>query len=487
MSAQPAHYPGMDDFARFDERMPPASIEAEQAVLGSLMLAPGSLVKVSDWLAADDFLRADHQLIYRAVCGLAERNEPCDPITMGEWFATNGLADEFGGPAYLLELANNTPSAANVVAHAEIVVERARLRRACDIGSKLQRAALRPGAASDAIVGEAVHQLSGMHASKMRGGLMPAKPAMARMQENLMARYIEAERAPAGAPIRLLGHPWPWDDMNRATKGLRRGVLYVVGARPSMGKSVFALQTAVHVAKEKLNTAFFTVEMTAEECMGRAVSAEAKVPHEWVESPTPHVPDAETYWPHITRATTILLDIPLLIDETPGITIDQLMARARRAHLQRPLDLIVIDHMHDMAIDAKKEVRHEYGRIAQGAKTLAKELNCPVVLLAQLNREVAKRPNKRPTMADLRESGEIEQKADVILFLHRDDYYEPTSARRGIVDVLFGKGRNIKAGQAVELVNRFDQMRLADYSSWEPPFEAPASNIEKFMPRGFKG
>ncbi|UPG89295.1 replicative DNA helicase [Luteibacter aegosomaticola] len=477
----------MDDFARFDERMPIASIEAEQAVLGSLMLVPESLVKVSDWLTAEDFLRTDHQLIYRAVCGLAERNAPCDPITMGDWFEAHGIGEEAGGPGYLLHLANTTPSAANVVAHAEIVVERSRLRRAAYIGARIQQQANRPGAASDAIVGDAVHQLSGMHASRMRGGLESARPAMTRMQNTLMARYLEAEAAPAGAPVRLLGLPWPWADLNRDTKGLRPGVLYVVGARPSMGKTVFALQIAIHNALHGKNVAFFTVEMTADEVMARAVACEGHIAHDWVESPTPHDPNAEDYWPRLTAATSRLIDAPLLIDETPGISIDQLMARARRAHIQRPLDMIVIDHMHDMWVDPRKEARHEYGRIAQGAKTLAKELRIPVVLLAQLNREVSKRKDPRPVMSDLRESGEIEQKADVILFLHRDDYYDPTSARRGLVDVIKGKGRNIKVGQSIELVNRFDQMRLDEYSSWEPPFDPAPSSIEKFMPRGFKG
>lgn len=485
MSAQPDYHKPTDDFARFDERLPPCAIDAEQAVLGGLMLSPDALPKVSDWLAAEDFFRRDHQAIYRAIVGLAEKKSPWDAITIGDWFVANDLGHVVDA-TYLMELANGTPSAANIVAYGEIVVEKSRLRRAADLGAKLMQAANRHGAASDMVIGEAVHQLSAMHISRMRGGLELARPALKRMQEGLMTRYLEAEAAPVSHSVRLLGLPWAWPDLNTATKGLRPGLLYVVGARPSMGKSVFALQTAVHNAIAGKNVAFFTVEMTAEECMARAVACEAQIPHDWVESPTPHHPDAESYWPRLTEATTKLLEANLLVDETPGISIDQLMARARRAHLQRPLDLIVIDHMHDMGIDPKKEARHEYGRIAQGAKTLAKELRIPVVLLAQLNRDVAKRKSPRPVMSDLRESGEIEQKADVILFLHRDDYYEATCARRGLVDVIFGKGRNIKAGQVVELVNRFDQMRLAANDEWERP-EAPPANIERYMPRGFKG
>ncbi|URL59601.1 replicative DNA helicase [Luteibacter flocculans] len=483
MSAQPDYYPGMDDFARFDERLPPCSIEAEQAVLGGLMLSPESLAKVSDWLTADDFFRRDHQAIYRAILGLSAQKSPCDAITMGDWFVANDLGHMIDGPTYLMELANGTPSAANIVAYGEIVVEKSRLRRASDVGAALMQAANRTTAASDMVIGEAVHQLSSMHASKLRGGLESAVPALKRMQEQMFARYDAAE---SDKGMRLLGLPWPWRELNRATKGLRAGVLYVVGARPNMGKSVFGGQTAVFTALSKKNVAWFSVEMTAEECMARAVAAQAQIPHDWVESPTPHDPDAESYWPRLTSAVTMLIDAPLHIDETPGINIDQLMARARRAHMQRPLDLIVIDHMHDMGIDEKKEVRHEYGRITQGAKTLAKELGCPVILMAQLNRASAQRPNKRPTMTDLRESGEIEQKADVILFLHRDDYYDPKSPRKGIVDVILAKGRNIRTGDNVELLNCFSEMRLKDLDEWDRP-EPIADNIAPYMPRGFKG
>lgn len=482
MSNHPDFYPDMDSFGRGDQVLPPCSIEAEQAVLGGLMLGPGSLVKVSDWLAAEDFFRRDHQLIYRAIVGLVDRKSPCDAITMGDWFLANGMA-EMVEPTYLMELANTTPSASNIVAYAEIVVERSRLRRASDVGAQLLQASNRPGAASDAVVGEAVHQLSTMHASKLRGGLESPVPALKRMQEQMFARYDAA-----GAPgeIRLLGLPWPWRDLNRVTKGMRAGVLYVIGARPNMGKSVFGLQAATFTARAGKHVAVFSVEMTAEECMARAVAAEAQIPHDWVENPSPHVPDAETYWPRLTGAVTILMNAPLQIDETPGINIEQLMARARRAHMQRPLDLIVIDHMHDMGIDEKKEVRHEYGRITQGAKTLAKELGCPVILMAQLNRAAATRPNKRPTMTDLRESGEIEQKADVILFLHRDEYYDPKSPRKGIVDVILAKGRNIRTGDDVELLNCFSQMRLDDLDEWDRP-APPDERLAPYMPKGFKG
>jgi replicative DNA helicase len=453
-------------------RVPPHDITAEQAVLGALMLAPESLAKVSDWLTEHDFYRADHRLIYRAVAALIDRGSPVDTVTMMDWFDANGLADLIGGAGYLIELNNATASAARIVAYAEIVSEKSRLRAAIGVGTKLVESAWGRGADAEQVIGHAAHELSQMHASKLRGALEPVKAAMKRMQTELMARY---QRGPG-----LLGEPWPWKDLNDCTKGLRDGVLYIVGARPSMGKSIFGLQTALFHALRGHNSAFFSVEMTAEECMARAVACVGEIPHDWVENPAKEDDNAEWYWSRLSDATARIIDAPLLIDETPSLSVDQWMARSRRAHMQNPLRLIVLDHIHDMAIDPKREARHEIGRIVQGGKTLAKELRCPVVMLAQLNRSLANRSDKRPTMTDLRESGEIEQKADVILFLHREDYYQPDTHLRGMVEVIPAKGRNIRTGQHIGLQNVFGEMRMAD---WVGPW--PASPEPERKSRGF--
>lgn len=457
--------------------IPPHAIDAEQAVIGGLMLAPAALAKISDWLAEDDFYRKDHRLIYRAIVALVARNTPCDPVTLGEWFAVNDLSELIGGPEYLIELSNATPSAANIVAYAEIVAEKSRLRAVIDTGARLVSSAMERGADSQQILATTTHELAQMQASKLRGGLESARIGMKRMQAELMARY---QRGPG-----LIGAPWPWKELNDCTKGLRDGVLYVVGARPSMGKSIFGLQAAVFNALRGANTAFFSVEMGADECMSRAVACVGEIPHEWVENPAKEEREAEFYWSRLTDAMERITDAPLLIDETPGISIAQLMARARRAHLQKPLRLIVVDHMHDMAIDPK-QARHDYGQIAQGAKTLAKEMRCPVILLAQLNRSLAARADKRPTMTDLRESGEIEQKADVILFLHREDYFEPDSHLKGMVEVIPAKGRNIRTGKAIALQNTFGEMRMQDWiGDWPAqPQQAPTGQRRAFRAGG---
>lgn len=445
-------------------RVPPHDTAAEQAVLGALMLAPESLAKISDWLTEADFYRADHRMIYRAVSSLIDRGSPVDTVTLMDWFDANGLAELIGGSTYLIELNDATASAARIVAYAEIVSEKSRLRAAITAGTNLAEAAWKRGADPEQVIGTATHELAQMHASKLRGGLEPAKVGMKRMQAELMERY---KRGPA-----LLGQPWPWQALNHCTKGLRDSVVYIVAGRPSMGKSVMGLQVAINNALNGNNTAFFSVEMSADECMARAVACVGEIPHDWVESPNDKDMDADFYWSRLSTSTQRIIEAPLLIDETPSISITQLMARARRAHMQKPLRLIVVDHMHDMAIDPR-QARFDYGQIVQGGKVMAKEFRCPVVILAQLNRGNATRTEKRPTLTDLRESGEIEQKADVILFLHREDYYDKNTHMKGVIEVIPAKGRNIKTGDNILLKNVFSEMRMDDWTDVWP--EAPAN------------
>lgn len=451
-------------------RTPPHSIDAECAVLGGLMIDQKSLSLIADWLTEDDFYRRDHRLIFRAIAFLSEQNKPCDAVTMAEWFDDNGLT-EIVDTNYVLQVNNSTPSAANIVAYAEIVREKAQLRRCIDEGTALAGRAFERGADSTDILAQSLHSLSVMSASKVRGGLSPVKPAMKLLFAEMIERY---NKGPG-----LLGIPTPWHEVNELTKGLRPGVLYVIGARPSMGKSVFAENVAGFSALRGVRTAFFAVEMTAQEILARACASHGDIPFDFVEQPNDKVEDAALYWSRHTTVTKLLVESPLLIDDTPSLRIEQLMARARREHRRSPLGLIVIDHLHDMHTDPKLEVRHEYGRITQGAKTLAKEMNCPVMLFAQLSRKLADRGDKRPTLTDLRESGEIEQKADVVLFLHREDYYDKESHMRGIVEVIPAKGRNIRIDKTIHLSNRFDRMRLDDFDG---PLPLPSA---KQTSRGF--
>jgi len=448
----------------------PQSRDAEQAVLGGLMIDPSALAKIADWLSESDFYAQEHRAIFRAVTELTKASRPCDPVTMADWFAENKLSDLVGGAGYVIELANTTPGAANIVAYAEIVREKSVLRSLVEVGDRLAADAGEARKPSADLVAGASHALGGLSATP-KGGLMQAKVAFKALVSQQIERY---EAGP-----KLLGLPTPWHELNKITHGLRPGVLYIVGARPSMGKSVFIENLAFFTALRGTNTAIFSAEMTAQEYAARATASHGDIPFAWVEQPSndKEWPDAELYWARNGAIVDRLMNAPVLIDDTPAININQLQARARRAHMQKPIELLVVDHLHDMDHGRKAEaIRHEIGIAVQGLKTLAKEFHCPVVVAAQLNRSVASRTDKRPTLADLREAGEIEQKGDVIMFLHREDYYD-ANKEPGCVQLIPAKGRNIKVGETIYLANRFDRMRLDD---GERPAnsaqEAPRSN-----------
>lgn len=453
----------------------PNAVDAERNVLGSLMFRPESLAQISDWLSPNDFYVRENALIYQAICELTNKQQPADALTVGEWLESQGIAELVGGTSYVLQIASDAFSAANIVAHAEIIAEKSRLRRAVEIGGKLAAAAVEKGAEAGEVMAAACDELMRYQATKIRTGLQSAKPIVRGLVEQMQSRM--------GSGNSMLGIPTPWIGLNQCTRGLRKGVLYVVGARPSMGKSVFGFQLAAFSALRGVRTGLFSVEMGQTEVIGRMVSCCAEVPHDWIEFPDSSADDSEIWWERVYRTMADLSKSGLLIDDTPALKIEQLRARARRAHMQQELGLAVIDHLHDMAFDGSDEMRFKVGRAVQGAKSMAKELNIPVVLLAQLNRSVAGRSDKSPTMTDLRESGEIEQKADAIFFLHREDYYNKGTHMQGVVELIPAKGRNVKVGDTIYLQNRFDQMRLDDWIGPIPqkPEELPKGPKERSL------
>jgi replicative DNA helicase len=446
--------------------VPPHANDAEQAVLGAVLLVPESLVKVSDWLPESAFYRKDHQAIWRAVTSLGAQGRPFDAVTLCDWFAGNGLADVVP-PAYMIELANMTGSAANVVAYAEIVAEKARLRETMDIAARLGEKSLQPAAQSADVIAEATHALAMLGGSISRGGLQGPKPILRALLDDVEERLASGTR--------MTGTPTPWHALNEATHGLQPGELVVLAGRPNMGKSVAGVQLAAFSALRGTPTLFFSLEMTAKAVMRRAMSAIGPIPHDWLMAPDKDAKDLYGYpvdYPQrMECAGRELAKATLLIDETPALAVEQIAARAKRAHLQQSVGLVIVDHMHIVRTKGVDYVR-ELGAVSRGLKALAKDLRCPVIALAQLNRALAARTDKRPGMTDLRASGEIEQDADLILFLHREDYYAPETHLRGVIEMSIGKGRDIESGKTICLANRFDEMRMDD---WRGPLpEAPA-------------
>jgi len=457
-------------------RQPPCSIEAEQNVLGGILLVPESLAKISDWLSADDFYRREHQRIYAAIVAMAEKREPIDAITLGTRMEADGEALGIGGAAYLSELANNTASAANIVSHAEIVLERSRLRKTIEIGTKIAGRGFDPREASESIIAEALRQLSEIQSSKIRGGLKTAREMLTPWMKSLEESYFRKDA--------ITGLRTPWAELNKVTHGLQGGDLVIIAARPNMGKSVMGAQLAEFAATELgVRTAVFALEPTATQLLNRITAMRGSVAYRGMTSPACL---NETDWTRIGDVASRLYSAPLLIDDTPGLSATQIEGRARRAHMQAPLGLIVVDHLHEMDVpgNTSAERARGLGQACGRLKALGKDFNCPVVALAQLNRELLNRGDKHPQMSDLRESGAIEEKADVILFLHREDYYDKKTHLKGVVDVEIGKGRDIETGTRIQLHHRFDVMRLDD---WEGELPSPPSRGDEDAPvRGLK-
>lgn len=448
-------------------RVPPSAVDAEQAVLGGLMLRPAALAQI-DWLMEEDFYRHDHQLLFRALANLIGEGKPCDAITVGEYIESNGLADKFGDAAYVIDLASSTPSAANVPAYAEIVREKAVMRQIIDLTTRAGNAAFGATGASSRDIASAL-------ASKMLEVSGRTAPRTAfHIGELARGWYAEMLRRHEN-DIRMLGHTTGLHMVDEITLGLCGGDLIYLGARPSMGKTALSLMILMHIAGVLgQRSMMFSLEMTASRLFSRMVAAIADVPLRWVQTP-----DSDPgYWSATGGAVTRIQNMPLVIDDASGLTAAQIVARAKREHLRAPITgMVVIDHMNIVARPGKNEAS-EISQDSAMFKGLAKFLGVPVMVLAQLGREVEKRQNKRPTMADLRSSGAMEQDADVVCLLYRDDYYAKQENRDsehpGMVEAIFGKVREGESGRTAWLVDALARGALRDFDGEAPQRHRPS-------------
>lgn len=440
-------------------RVPPQAVEAEQSVLGAFLIPGASEAlwpKVCDWLHAEDFYRRDHQLIFAAVRDLCERSQPCDAVTLGEWFDSQGLAEQVSGGAYLVDLASGTPSAANAVAYAEIVVDKAKLRQLITIGTGMVNDGFQPnGRDTRELIAKAQREVGTLAGNPRVGGIKTTKDVGLRWYAELQRRYSNKGG--------LLGLPTPWAKFNAMTAGLKPGELIVIAGRPSMGKSALAINIATANAMQSKRVMFFNLEMTDVSIYDRAAASISGVPLQWLRFPND---EDEENWQKVTTAVRKLNDAGLLIDDEAGLGREQIIARAKREHQRGKLDMVVVDHLHLMPLPGKTRESVEVGEITRDLKALAKYLGCPVILLSQLNRSLEARANKRPMMADLRESGNIEQDADLIVFVYRDDYYAEREGRPsqspGMVEIIISKQREGETG-TVWARNRLAYGLVEDY------------------------
>ena len=446
-------------------RVPPHSVEAEQAVLGGVLIDNDAWDRIAGILTSANFYRNDHRAVFDAVSGLCDEGRPCDAVTVAERLDRSGQLESSGGLAYLAELAENTPSAANIVAYAEIVRERAVLRELIRISTEIAESAFRPqGRGALELLDDAERRIFEI-ADKGSAGRRESV-AIKNVLSVVMERIDELSRQEN--PI--TGVPTGFSDLDQMTAGLQRGDLVIVAGRPSMGKTAFAMNIVEEAAiRGKLSVIVFSMEMPAEQLTMRMLSSLGRIDQQKVRTGQLGHDD----WPRLTSQVALLNDTNIFIVDDSALTPTELHARCRRLKREHGIDLVVIDYLQLMYVPGTRENRAtEISEISRSLKALAKELMVPVVACSQLNRRLEDRQNKRPVMSDLRESGAIEQDADLILFIYRDEVYDEESKDKGKAEIIVGKQRNGPIGKAdlafLGRYARFEDYTSVDYSGDYP-------------------
>jgi len=426
-------------------KLPPHSIEAEQSVLGGLLLENEALDKIADILSPTDFYRHDHRLIYEHIGNLIERNKPADIVTVAESLENSAALSSIGGIAYLGALAQNTPTAANIRRYAEIVHERAVMRKLVEVGSNIAESAYNPqGRDAQQLLDEAEARIFQIAEGGKRSsqGFLDMKFILPKVADRIDYLYQRENQGD------VTGVPTGFADLDERTSGLQPGDLIIVAGRPSMGKTAFSLNIAENVALDtKLPVAVFSMEMAATQLATRMIGSVGRLDQHRMRNG--NLDDED--WVRLATALGRLNDAPVFIDEGAGLSSFDVRARARRLHRQcGKLGLIVVDYLQLMTAPAGRQGENratEISEISRSLKALAKELDVPVVALSQLNRGLEQRTDKRPVMSDLRESGAIEQDADLILFIYRDEVYNPDSQDKGTAEIIIAKQRNGPIGR----------------------------------------
>ena len=429
---------GEGDLSRI--KMQPHSVEAEQSVLGGLLLSADSWDAVAESVTATDFYRPGHRLIFSQIAQLAEANEPVDVITVADKLQARGELDAAGGLPYLAELAQNTPSASNIRAYAQVVRERASLRKLIEAAQEIADSGFNPeGRQSNELIDEAERRIMQIaEEGPKAGGPQDVNPLL----KQALGRIEELFQN--GGDI--TGLSTGFLELDRMTSGLQGSDLVIVAGRPSMGKTSFAMNMVEHaVLTQEKPILVFSMEMPADSLIIRMLSSIGRIDQTRLRNGKLEQED----WPKLSAAVTKLKDVPLFIDDTPALTPTEVRSRARRISREHGgLGMVMVDYMQLMQVAGASEGRTaEISEISRSLKAIAKEFKVPMVALSQLNRSLEQRPNKRPVNSDLRESGAIEQDADVIMFIYRDEVYNEESQDKGVAEIIIGKQRNGPIGR----------------------------------------
>lgn len=417
------------------EQLAPHSIEAEEAVLGSILIDPDALYEVLPFLRADDFFIVRHAWIWEALVNLHERRDPIDYLTLINELEQMGRLEEVGGAAYILGLINKTPSALNVEGYGRIVERMAVRRRLIDAAGRIVRVAHSEETDIDEVLNQAEQAIFEVTERRLARDLVPIR--------EVVSAYFDRVSVLARQQEEVLGVPTGFVDLDRLLGGLQKSDLIIVASRPGMGKSSWLNSVVLHAARNRQRVALFSLEMSNEQIVQRFISAETNIPsHKLREGRLD-----ERDWAQFVAATQRLGEMPIFLDDTPAISTQEVRTKARRLYMEYGLDLIAIDYLQLMTTPFRTENRvQEISYISRSLKQLARDLNVPVIAAAQLSRAVDQRDDKHPRLADLRESGSIEQDADVVLFLYRESYYKPDTPLGHLTEVHVAKHRNGPTG-----------------------------------------
>ncbi len=449
---------------QFQDRIPPQNIEAEQAVLGAIFLEPSSLTVTSEVLIPEDFYRSSHQQIFNVMLKLNDEGKAVDLITVTEELAATKNLEEVGGVSYLSELAGSVPTAANIEYYARIVEEKSLLRRLIRTATNIAQEGYSREDEVEELLGEAEKTIMEVAQRKNSGSFQNIKDVLVATYDN-----IEILTTRKGD---VTGIPTGFAELDRMTAGFQRNDLIIVGARPSVGKTAFALNIAQNVAtKTEENVAIFSLEMGAEQLVMRMLCAEGNINAQNLR--TGSLTDED--WRKLTMAMGSLSNAGIYIDDTPGVRIGEIRSKCRRLKQEHGLGMILIDYLQLIQGDGRSgdNRQQEVSEISRSLKALARELKVPVIALSQLSRGVEQRQDKRPMMSDIRESGSIEQDADIVAFLYRDDYYDKESENKNIIEIIIAKQRNGPVGTVslafVKEYNKFVNLeRRFDDDSMSP-------------------
>ncbi len=416
------------------ERLPPQNIEAEQAVLGSLLLNRDAIIQVASFLRAEDFYREAHGLIYQAIIDLHERREPADFVTLCDELERHERLEQVGGRAYLTSLVNAVPTAIHVEHYAHIVERAATLRRLIQAASQIAALAYEEAEDVDEVVDQAEQIIFSVSERRITRDLIPIRQLLGEYYDRI--EYLTRHRD------ELTGIPTGFANLDKLLGGFQLSDLIVVAGRPGMGKTSLALSIAHNAARDK-NVAIFSLEMAGEQVVQRLISAETGIDSQRLRLGRIY----EDEWPNFIQATGVLSEASVFIDDTPAISPLEMRTKARRLYAEHGLDLIIVDYLQLMRGGQRVENRvQEISLISRSLKALARELKVPVLAVSQLSRAVEARHDKRPVLSDLRESGAIEQDADVVMFIYRDEVYDENTEAPNIADIIIAKHRNGPTG-----------------------------------------